>query len=133
VRYEAPEIADTYSVGPFGATSSFIPGEVFPGSDAPTLEVLNIGNVPAPADPLAGPATTELELDTDQASQIVIRATNIPALTRVKVRVVPVLGNEILIESTQLQAQPDGSLRATASVVFPPGRSEIQLRANWTP
>jgi hypothetical protein len=142
VRYEAPAM-DAYFAGQplWGVTSSFVPGEVFPGADAPTLEIVSISNnnvpVAAPADPVAGLDNIEIPLDTDQASQVVIRARNIPATTaagptKITVRVVPVLGNEIIATSTALQAQPDGTLRATANVTFPPGRSEIQLRVDWT-
>lgn len=143
IRLEAPVMTPTNLAQPaYAYTTSPIPGEVFPGSNAPTLEVVSIttnNNVPvaAPADPIAGPGTVEIPLDTDQASQVVIRARNIPTTTaagptKITVRVVPLLGNEIIATSTALQAQPDGTLRATANIAFPPGRSEIQLRVDWT-
>jgi hypothetical protein len=116
-----------------GVSLSFTPGEVFPGADAPILEILSVDGSNAPADPQAGPRTTDVEIDTDEGALIVIRAWNIPAATTVKVRVVPIHGGEVIIESTPLQEQSDQSLRASAVVPFPPGRSEIQLRANWTP
>jgi len=139
VRAEAPtmDLSWVGSTEP-GRTTSFVPGDVFPADDAPRLEVVSIGYdgmppVAAPLDPDASPGSPDIEIDTDQDSQVVIRAWNVPVSTTVKVRVIPILGNEITATSTPLQKQPDDSLRATAQVAFPPGRSEIQLRANWTP
>lgn len=134
IRLEAPTMEQPVPPNPvLGFTTSLVPGAVFPEDDAPRLTLVSVDSVGAPDDPSAGPMTTDVEIDTDQVAQVAIRATNIPAGTRVDVRVVPLLGDEIVVQSSMLAMQPDGSLHATATITFPPGRSEIQLRANWTP
>jgi len=139
VRVEAP-ILDVPFLGPpeAGISAATTPGAVFPPLEAPRLQVLSLGDgekesVAAPPDPDAGPDSPDVEIDTDQLSEVHIRAWNIPVGTAVTVRVVPILGNEITVTSTPLAQEADGSLSATAEVTFPPGRSEIQLRANWAP
>lgn len=132
LRIEAPvRTIPNYGTREQGVSISDTPGQVFPPDDAPTLELISVGGSAASHEPLAGPGTVDLEIDSEEPVQVVIRATNIPVGTRVKVSVVPLLGNSNEVQSTMLAMQPDGTLRATAMIPFLPGRSEIQLRANW--
>jgi hypothetical protein len=86
-----------------------------------------------PADPLAGIVTTDVDIDNDGMSTIQIEATNVPAGTTVQVRAVPARGPVITATSTPLMEAGNGTLTATAQITLPPGRTDIQLRANWTP
>lgn len=139
LRLESPLFALDPSPTPDpvnGFTMSTTPGGVFPDLVmTPVLELASVGGVTAPVDPAAGALTTDVTIDTDKETLVTVRAWNIPAGTQVTIRVVPVFGDEMITTTSALVAsgQPDGSLEATALVVFPPGRNEIQLRANWTP
>lgn len=112
------------------------PGSVFPDSSAPKLNVVAIENALAlvPEDPSAGILTSDVDIQPaspNVISRVFIEATNIAPGTRVEVRIVPARGPVLTVSSTDLIDAGDGVLTATADVVFPPGRSEIQLRANW--
>ena len=114
------------------------PGPVFPPDDAPWLRGVLICNAEVPADPDAGVLSTEAGIDNAGPCSVEIHARNIPAGTTVKVRVafanwIPPSGGVIEATSTPLQDVGGGLLSATAEVGLPPGKSEIQLRANWTP
>jgi len=82
-------------------------------------------------DPGGGILTTDVDLSVTGACTIDIEATGIPVGTSVSVRVIPARGNVITATSTPLADAGGGLLTATASVTFPSGRSEVQLRANW--
>jgi hypothetical protein len=106
---------------------------VFPPSNAPTLRIVSIGGITAPADPAARIHTTDTTINSGVPVSVSIEARNIPAATTVTLRIVPARGAPFTVVSTPLTVQGGGILTATASVTFPPGKSEIQLRANWTP
>lgn len=113
--------------------SSFAPMPVFPAANAPVLQVTTIGGQSASTDPAATIYTTETILNTGLPVTVGIEARNIPAGTTVSVRIVPARGAPFTVTSTPLVLQGGGVLTATATVTFPSGKSEIQLRANWTP
>jgi hypothetical protein len=85
-----------------------------------------------PADPGGGILTADVDMDNGQPVTVLIEANNIPVGTIVLVKIVPAQGNVITAASTPLTGTFAAS-SATAQVTFPPGRSETQLRANWTP
>jgi zinc transporter ZupT len=97
------------------------------------LQVTTIGGQSASTDPAATIYTTETILNTGLPVTVGIEARNIPAGTTVNVRIVPARGAPFTATSTPLVQQGGGVLTATATVTFPSGKSEIQLRANWTP
>lgn len=109
------------------------PMPVFPAVNAPILQVTTIAGQPVPTDPDATIYTTETILNTGLPVTVGIEARNIPASTTVNVRVVPARGAPFTVTSTPLVQQGGGVLTANATVTFPSGKSEIQLRANWTP
>ncbi len=110
------------------------PAPVFPDLP-PALRITQIEAVSAPADPNGGIWTTDVAIDSWDPVTISIEATNIPEGTTVEVRVIPERSDIISVTSTALTDgdPPDGILTAEASVTFPVGHSEVQLRANWTP
>jgi hypothetical protein len=106
---------------------------VFPPPGSPTLRAVSVDSISVAADPIAGILTRDLEIATDQPVNINIEARSIPAGTTVGVRIVPERGQFIFATSTPLVDVGGGLLTATATATLPAGRSEIQLRANWTP
>lgn len=132
IRVEAIDIGLTDGGNP-PWTSSSAPGDVFPPANAPMLRVVSIDSSAAPADPLGGILTSDLSIENSGEATVNIEATNIPAGTTVNVRAVPARGSVITATSTPLADIGGGVLQATAQVTFPPGRSEVQLRANWMP
>lgn len=135
IRVEAELDIELSDVGDPNWTTS-TPGPVFPPSHAPILKVSSIaytgGTASAPADPAAGVLTTEMSINDAQPATVNIEAQNISVGTAVTVIVIPARGSKITATSTPLAGSPVLST-ATAQVTFPPGRSEIQLKANWTP
>ncbi len=110
------------------------PGPIFPPSDAPTLRATLVDTVSVPADPEAGIMTADLEISSSSVVTVEIEATNIPAGTTVNVIVTPHNGPKGTYTSTPLVDIGGGVLTATAEVSrFQAGRSEVYLRANWTP
>lgn len=131
IRVEANFISLTDGGNPNWTSST--PGPVFPPAGSPTLKATLVDGETVPSDLDAGILTTDLEVNNENAVTVNIEATNIPVGTTVDVRVLPGRGDVITTTSTPLADAGGGLLTATASVTLPPGRSEIQLRANWTP
>jgi hypothetical protein len=130
IRLEATDIAFAGSIGPT-AEISFAPSPIF--SDlVPTLEATVVDDIPVPTDPDAGIRTTDLEIENPNDVVIEIAATNIPIGTTVTVIVIPAHGERFEVDSDPLSGTFESS-GTTAMVSIPPGRVEIQLRANWTP
>lgn len=133
IRLEATDIFFNGTILP-APSISFSPGPVF-AEDVPTLAVESIdvpmqGTIPFPSDPDAGILTTDVDpLDDATNATLNIVSTNILEGTIVRVRIVPAHGNLVEFDSDPIAL--DGT--TTALVTLPPGRSEIQLRANWTP
>lgn len=135
IRLEAFDLLGFQDSGSPAWTSSF-PGPVIPDSTAPQLWITDVASQPVTMDPVRGIESAELDL-VDPAGPVVIgiAARNIPAATTVVVRLVSDNGNLVSAVSNGLEDfDMDGILTATAQITFPsPSRSEIQLRANWTP
>jgi len=112
---------------------SNILGPIFPTDDAPILEIVSVDGAPTSSDPRAGILTPDVEIDTDEGSVIVVRGKNLPIGTSVTIRVAPERGHAILGQAVLGDPQPDGYSHGSATLAIPPGRSEVQLRANWTP
>lgn len=111
---------------------AYTPGPLFPPSNAPKLRVTQIAGEPVPADPEARIKTIDVEISDEGAVTIHIEAMNIPVGTQVQVRVVPQRGPIIETISSPLVGSEVLST-ATAIVPFPLFRSEIQLKANFSP
>ncbi len=131
IRLETPNNLRGGSSNPASVWSA-TQGPVFPPAPAPKLTVVSVATIPAPADPLAGIDTEDVVIDDPNMIAIEIAAENVPLGTQVQVRIVPLRGAVINVLSTPL-AGTLGASSATATVALPRGRSEIQLRANWTP
>jgi hypothetical protein len=113
---------------PFSATNT--PSVVFV-TNPPQLRVVAMCGEFAPLEPIAGIMSTEVEFTSGSPCTIDIEAEGIPAGTTVGVRVIPARGPVVTATSTPLADVGGGLRTATATVTFPPGRSETQLRANW--
>jgi len=141
IRVEAPNInLPIANTSPQGSYDN-IPGVVFPRlqDNAPTLKLVSIDGIPAPSDPDAGILSADVEFTTATPSTLHIEATNIdegvgsPVVrTKVRVEVLPERG-PLIRRCPELFLRPDASgiLDADPTLTFPPGRSEIQLRATW--
>ena len=132
IRIDAEEIdSDLDSNPPYNTDNITYP--VFPPSPVPTLRVARIHDQDAPADPAGGILTTDVEINTSAQVIIDIEAANIPVGTTVTVMVIPARGERIEIEADAPLAGTFETSTTTATVAFPTGRTEIQLKANWTP
>lgn len=145
-------LASSSAGGVCGATSGGVRLEAFSlTNNATTSGVVSVTNTPfaifnlvvpqlrivamcgefAPLDPVAGIMSSEVEFDNGSPCTIDIEAEEVPAGTTVSVRVIPARGPVVTATSTPLTDIGGGLRTATATVTFPPGRSEVQLRANW--
>jgi hypothetical protein len=79
-----------------------------------------------------GIKTADIDLNSASACTVNIEGTGMPVGTIVVVRVIPARGDIFTVNSTPMAGDVGGGLRtATATVTFPAGRAELQLRANW--
>lgn len=119
------------------------PSGVFPDYDAddgaPSLKATVIRGFILNADPEAGINTPDVLVD-DAAVTIHVEATNIPVGTTVQIRMVTASGGGCQFADGANNPDPcltcelkgsDESSSCSRSVVLEPGRSEIQLKANW--
>jgi len=129
VRIEAFTLTNNATIsGSFSATST--PSVVFVTSP-PQLRIVAMCGEFAPLEPIAGIMSTEVEFTNGSPCTIDIEAEGIPAGTTVGVRVIPARGPIVTATSTPLADVGGGLRTATATLTYPPGRSETQLRANW--
>lgn len=129
VRIEAFTLTNNATIqGPLSVTNT--PSVVFV-TDPPQLRIVAMCGEFAPFDPTAGIASTEVEFNSGSPCVIDIEAEGIPVGTTVGVRIVPARGPLVTATSTPLADAGGGLRTATATVTFPPGLSEVQLRANW--
>jgi hypothetical protein len=129
VRIEASSITN---LGTINGSQSFpgAPSPVF-ATTPPQLYVTSVCGQSAPLDPMWGINSADIDLNAPSACTVNIEATGVPVGTIVVVRAIPARGNIISVNSTPLADAGGGLRTATASVAFPAGRAELQLRANW--
>ena len=132
IRVDA-DVIDLSDLGNPAWTTDFTTFAVFPPDNEPILRITQIENEPIPADPTAGVPSTEVTIDTGNPVVVQIEAENVPSGTTVTVRVIPARGTPFSVTSTPLEVGEGGVFTATASVTFPTGKSEVHLKANWTP
>lgn len=103
----------------------------------PKLTLVRVDMQSVTPDPRAGITTTDVEIFNSGPVQLDIEAQNIPPGTIVLARIVPVRGEPLGCAAPAMTCSSTpliGTLeRSVANVVitFLPGRSEVQLRANW--
>lgn len=129
VRIEASTVMNN---GTINGNQSFpgAPSVVFPAAP-PQLYVTAVCGQSAPADPMWGIKTADIDLNTASACTVNIAGTGMPVGSIIVVRAIPARGNVISVNSTPMVDAGGGLRTATASVTFPAGRAELQLRANW--
>lgn len=132
IRVEAPEISLTDSGAP-SFSSSFATGPVFPTVFPPTLRATSVGGQPLPVDPDHGISTVDAQITIGDPVTLNIEATYIPPGVYVTVYVVGLRGAPTTYTSDQPLVGTWVSSSTTATITLPAGRSEIQLRVNWTP
>ena len=131
-RVEALEILLTDAGSP-NFTNSFATGPVFPPAFPPVLRASAVDIQSLPADPDAGIETVETQISIPGTTTLLIEAENVPVGLDITVYVVPLRGSTITATSDAPLAGTFESSSTTATITFPPGRSEIQLKVNWTP
>lgn len=129
VRIEASSITN---LGTISGSQSFpgAPSVVF-ATAPPQLYVTSVCGQSAPLDPMWGINSADVDLNSASACTVNIEATGVPVGTIVVVRAIPARGSIISVNSTPLADAGGGLRTGTASVTFPGGRTELQLRANW--
>jgi hypothetical protein len=106
------------------------PSVVFPAAP-PLLYVTAACAQSAPAEPAWGIMTTDIDLNSASPCTVNIEGSGMPVGSIVVVRMIPARGNIVSVNSTPMVDAGGGLRTATATVNFPAGRSELQLRANW--
>lgn len=120
------EVAE--STLPFGFVA--VMGPVFPLDGlAATLTILSIDGETVTEDPDSGIVTVETMFGNAASVPVVIQATNVPDGILINVILTPARG-DINTAAQEEPATVTGGM-ATAMVIFPAGRNEIQIRANW--
>ncbi len=132
IRVEALEISLTDPGSP-SLISSYATGPVFPPAFPPVLRASMVDSQSLPADPDAGIDTVETQISVPGPTTLLIEAENVPVGLDVTVYVVPLRGAALTFTSDTPLAGTFESSTTTATITFPPGRSEIQLKVNWTP
>jgi len=130
VRIEASTVNNG---GTISGSQSIVnaPSVVFPAAPPPQLYVTSVCGQSAPLDPMWGIDSSDVDLNSASACTVNIEATGVPVGTIVVVRAIPARGSIISVNSTPMVDAGGGLRTATASVAFPAGRAELQLRANW--
>jgi hypothetical protein len=105
------------------------PGPVFVPND-PTLRIVAVGGVAAPATP-TGTGDVALPQNVSQPVTIALEASQIPLGTAVSVAVKPVSGNPTNVTSTALSGTLAAST-ATAVATLPQGASTVEAYATFT-
>ncbi len=130
IRIEAGTVTN---LGTINGSQSFpgAPSPVFAATPPPQLYVTAVCGQSAPADPEWGIYSTDVDVNSASACTVNITGSGMPVGTIVVVRAIPARGSIISVNSTPMVDAGGGLRTATASVTFPAGRSELQLRANW--
>ena len=94
IRFEANQFTIDQQATPPASTGG--PGVVIPPAGSPTLRVLEVGGVAAPADPIAsigdGPVTPDIAVATGVMTTVVVETTNVPLNSIVYLRVAGATG-----------------------------------------
>lgn len=99
----------------------------------PVLRITRIDGNDVAGDPLAGIKTLDAEFDNPNPVTIEVEATGVKAGTKVVLTILPTYGPKFTVTSADGLAEKDGVLTVQIKdVKIPPGRCELQLRANWT-
>ena len=107
---------------------------LWPPATAPSVRVVSIGGVSAPADPVArlDPGTTDVKLNNMDNAAIVLEAQNVQPTATVTVRIVPQYGAPSKVTAT-FSNGTNALSTWTANAVLPQGFFVVQARAENPP
>lgn len=136
IRVEAIDAADlSVSSSPSYVYSSAMRPPLSPLVQ-PSLRIVSVNGVAAPADPAGGIMTTDVQFSSLDGVDIVVEAANIPSNPSVQLElfVIPAHGQRSrAVYANPFTACGPVQCATLGGVVIPPGRCELQLRATWTP
>jgi len=106
---------------------------VWPPSSAPTVQVVSVGGVAAPADPRASfdAAAPDVTLSQSSSTTVVVRTTNVESASQVKVRGTPRFGanfNEVTATNPVLVSNSPLTYDWTVTLPVQTGYSALQVR-----
>jgi hypothetical protein len=100
----------------------------------PVLWISKVDGVDVTREPVAGLRTVEVEIDDANPVTVEVEAIGVKPGTQVTIHITQAYGGRYSVTSSGGLEDKDGVLSVKIeNVTIPPGRCEIQLRANWTP
>lgn len=106
------------------------PPVIWPGNDAPTVKVVAVDAVPAPAVPTAPlDLAADIGISTSGATTVTLQTTNFPTTGLVEVRSAPKFGAAATWTTAAFQSGDANAATWTATVTFPTGFTTLQARA----
>ncbi len=106
------------------------PPVIWPGNDAPTVKVVAVDAVSAPAVPTAPlDLAADIGISTSGATTVTLQTTNFPTTGLVEVRSAPKFGSAAVWTTAVFQSGDASAATWTATVNFPTGFTTLQARA----
>lgn len=106
------------------------PPVIWPGNDAPTVKVVAVDAVAAPAVPTAPlDLAADIGISTSGATTVTLQTTNFPTTGLVQVRSTPKFGAAATWTTATFQSGDTTSATWTATLTFPTGFTTLQARA----
>lgn len=106
------------------------PPVIWPGNDAPTVKVVAVDAVAAPAVPTAPlDLAADIGISTSGATTVTLQTTNFPTTGLVEVRSAPKFGSAAVWTTAVFQSGDASAATWTATVNFPTGFTTLQARA----
>ncbi len=107
------------------------PFALFLPPNLPRIRVVSADGQPVKADPTGSFSFPDVAINKATAVPVVIEAQNIPAGTVAQLFIFSENGSDQIVNSSPLVTTTAPSLRATATVLLPPGFSRGFVRAKW--
>lgn len=107
-----------------------VPPVIWPGNDAPTVKVVAVDAVSAPAVPTAPlDLAADIGISTSGATTVTLQTSHFPTTGLVEVRSAPKFGTAATWTTASFQSGDVNSATWTATVTFPTGFTTLQARA----
>ena len=132
VRIEA--VSSTFT-GTCSPGASYVPVgasvSLFPDNSVPFAQIISVGGSAVPDDPTGnmGVGQQDTTVQAGQPAKVRIRTYALPTTWTVRVRLVPNTGDAVNADAVLIGPDTDGSLLWEATVTFPAGPNDIQVRA----